>query len=344
MSVNSVAGNSSVLWEEYLEKQNKLRQRQTAEVSDDGTIDGANGVTFDLTPDQLLSELQNLEDEPEKLKLLAAELAAKAKEAASFSSGERGRILNELAADLETVASSGDLSVIQEKIAGGHPVAASSVPNGAGDIRAKSVQGVLEEEDEDDDENNNGIPDSIEDFIAMLEELQESLKAADGKNAANGSEFESEADPAKLVAELWSLADDPEKLKARAAELAIQVKEAAENASDGRAEMLKELASDIEDVSQTGDLSAIRAKLTRRREETGTADRTVEVQEGFSLESLVVKLNQFKEAAEEADAADSESQESIRELLSSITANLSKQIQAVYAQSRTQIPTISLSG
>ncbi|MDR1581586.1 MAG: hypothetical protein LBS35_14615 [Synergistaceae bacterium] len=338
MSVNSVAGNSGILWEEYLERQNKLRQRQTTGASD-GATTGANGAAFDLTPDQLLSELQNLEDEPEKLKLLAAEYAAKAKEAASSSSGEQARILNELAADLETVASSGDLSVIEEKLAGGTPAAASNVPNGAGDIQAKSVQGILEEED---DENNNGIPDSIEEFIAMLEAFQESLKADGGKDAANGGALESETDPAKLAAELQSLADDPEKLKARAAELAVQAQEAAESASDGRAEMLRELASDLEDVSQTGDLSVMQAKLTRGRGETSTpdTDETAGVQGDISLESLVAKLNKFKEA----DTADSESQEVIRELLSAITANLSKQIQAVYAQSGSRLPAISLSG
>jgi glycerate-2-kinase len=136
--------------------------------------------------------------------------------------------------------------------------------------------------------------------------------------------------------------------------LAVQVNEAAKEASGDQAEILLELASDIENIAQTGDLTAMRAKLTRGREETGTvnADGTAGVQEGFSLESLVSKLNKLKEAVRTgetdgsggSDAVDSESQESIEELLASIAENLSKQLQAMYAQRGIQHPTMSLSG
>jgi hypothetical protein len=162
MSVNSVT-SSGVLWEEYIERQKQLRQKQQTGETSGGE---AAGAAFDMTPDQLLAQLESVEGDQEQLRALASEFAAQAKEAAGASSGKRGDMLNELAADLEAVAETGDLSVIREKVERGRQAAASGVSNGAGDIHAKSVQGILEEEEDDEedeeDENNNGIPDSLE--------------------------------------------------------------------------------------------------------------------------------------------------------------------------------------
>jgi hypothetical protein len=65
------------------------------------------------------------------------------------------------------------------------------------------VQGLLEDDEDDDDAGD----------------------------VANKSNVARELVPSKLVSELQSLADDPEKLKLRAAELAVQVKEASTDIS-----------------------------------------------------------------------------------------------------------------
>jgi hypothetical protein len=56
MSVSSVSSNSSILWEQYLERQKKLQQQQTSSE----TSKNAPDVILSLAPDQLLSELQSL--------------------------------------------------------------------------------------------------------------------------------------------------------------------------------------------------------------------------------------------------------------------------------------------
>jgi hypothetical protein len=354
MSISSVSSNSSVLWEQYLERQKKLQQRQTSSESGSETGKNAIDATLGLTPDQLISELQSLSDDPEKLKARAAELAAEAKEAAAVSKDKRGDALKELAADLETVASTGDLSVMQEKLANRQSATGSEGPSGMGGgagARAKSVQGLLEEDE--DDENHNGIPDSLEEFLAKLEEFQQLLEESDEEKAVNIGNIAPDLAPSKLASELQGLEGDPEKLKARAAELAVQAKEAAMDISDNRAGILKELAADLEDVAETGDLATMLAKLSRSPGAANTvnAGETNGTQGVLSLDALVAKLHKLKEAAgtgsdgtAEAEAAGSESQESIKAFISSITASLSKQIQAVYAQSGTQYSTVSLSG
>jgi hypothetical protein len=273
MSVSSVSSssNSSILWEELLEQQKKLRQQKTEK--SDGTGENIAEAAVTAVSDQESSEAQ-------------------------------------------AQTTSTQISV-------------GSASSGGSGVITKMMQGILEEDD--DDENNNGIPDSIEDFIAKLEELQKMLEASDDKKAGNIGIFPSELTPEKLVAELKSISDDPEKLKARAAALSVQVNEAAKEISDGEAVMLKELATDLDDVAKTGDISTMQAKLNRG---AGAAQTYVMngTEESISFGALVDKLRKLKETIDTGETANSESQESLKSLLSSITENLQKQLRAVYAQ------------
>ena len=138
MSVSSVSGSTSTYWEEYLERLKKQQQQKNAETAESPAVSGSGAFQSDLSPELILSELQGLQDDPEKLKARAAELAEETAEAAANSSGTRAQTLGELASDLANVAESGDLSIIEERL--------TRRPSGAAEISSMLMRARIEEE------------------------------------------------------------------------------------------------------------------------------------------------------------------------------------------------------
>lgn len=68
-------------------------------------------------------------------------------------------------------------------------------------------------------------------------------------------------DPGDLIRQLEELKDDPEQLKAKAAELYEQVAKAAESADGDESEMLGRIAADLATVAENGDLSVMQNKM-----------------------------------------------------------------------------------
>ncbi|MDR1514575.1 MAG: hypothetical protein LBS45_02690 [Synergistaceae bacterium] len=169
MNVSSVSSYSGDLWEEYLEQLKKKQLQENAETAQESPAAG--NYASGLSPDQILSELQGIQGGTEELKERAAELAAQVAEEAETAVGMRADMLNELAGDLEIVAESGDLSVIQEKLARG-PHGAP----GASDISSKLALAALEEED--DDEISASTLEGIKSLLSEIQKLIEKEEAA----------------------------------------------------------------------------------------------------------------------------------------------------------------------
>jgi hypothetical protein len=138
-----------VWWEEYLEKLRKQQQEasgttQTAATSTAGSVSK-------MTPEEILAELQALEDDPEKLKAKAAELAAQVTSDAEKATGVFAEALNELASDLEAVAKDGNLSILEEKIAdaAGTKLGGPSRISGGTGASMKWIEALVEEEEGD---------------------------------------------------------------------------------------------------------------------------------------------------------------------------------------------------
>jgi hypothetical protein len=188
MSVSSISSYSSTLWEEYLEElQKKQQQRKESAVSSTSAGTAASAVSSALTPDGILSELQELQDDPEQLKARASELAVQVAKEAESSAGIRSNALNELVADLEEVADSGDLSVIREKLASGSGAAGPKGPppggmGGASGVSSKLLEALIEEEDDEDDESDS----YVYDIKAFLDEIRELTAKEDGKTSYIG--------------------------------------------------------------------------------------------------------------------------------------------------------------
>jgi hypothetical protein len=151
LNVSSVS-SSSVWGEEYLEKLRKQQQEasdttQTAATSTEDSVSK-------ITPEEILTELQTLEDDPEKLKAKAAELAAQVTSDAEKASGVFAEALNELASDLEAVAEDGNLSVLEKKIAdaAGTKLGGPSRMSGSTGASIKWIEALVEVEVEEDDE------------------------------------------------------------------------------------------------------------------------------------------------------------------------------------------------
>ncbi|MDR1874310.1 MAG: hypothetical protein LBQ90_04750 [Synergistaceae bacterium] len=196
---------------------------------------------------------------------------------------------------------SANVAIAAEKSVGGaesaEPAGTGSSPSGiSGGTGAsiKWIEALVEGDDEDD--AGSALVEALEEYLAELEEAEESESTAATLSAA--------LNPKDILAELEGLQDDPEKLKARAAELAAQVGELAESSGDRRASMFKELASDLEAVASTGDLSTMQAKLERGKPggpvgAAGTAGafgKRSESLEGFvfsNIDALVSKLQQI---------------------------------------------------
>ncbi|MDR1020813.1 MAG: hypothetical protein LBL73_08645, partial [Synergistaceae bacterium] len=254
MNASSVSSYSSDLWEEYLEQLKKQQLQESAATTQASSAAGKKASAPGLSPDQILSELLELQDDPEQLKERAAALAAEVTEEAGSAVGMRADMLSELAGDLETVAESGDLSVIQEKLARRH-----GGPGGAANIAAKLAEASLEE-DEDDDETSASTLESIKALLAEIQKLiEKEERAGDTAQAESGH-----LTPEGILSELEGLQETPETLKARASELAGQLYSEAEGASGPRARIIAALASDLETVAESGDLSALEEKIERK--------------------------------------------------------------------------------
>jgi uncharacterized protein YukE len=104
-----------------------------------------------------------------------------------------------------------------------------------------------------------------EEYLEKLKQLQQQT-AGEGVSdtVVAESKTSSEMNPEEILAELQALQGDPEKLKARAAELASQAATQAQNVKGKQGNnFLKELASDLEAVAADGDLSAMEEKIAR---------------------------------------------------------------------------------
>jgi hypothetical protein len=349
LSVSSVS-SSSILWEEYLEKLKQSQQRTQAAASTviSGSTSAADAV--ELSPDKLLAELESLQDDPEQMKARAAEMASQITATAESSSDWRVNKLKKLAADLEEVANTGDLSAIQEKIASGGP-RAGMMPggpggmNGASGIASKSVEALLEEEAEEDEETETDR------ITELLEQIVELLKNKESERSG------SYLTPDKILAELQDLQDNPEQLKARAAEMASQAAAAAETATTPEsANTLKALAADLEDIADSGDLSVMLAKLAlgKGKRADASEEMTVTARSPLEFGALVSKFQYLKAgSAAESDDISNEvsaisdqeytedetataSQASDSDIISSLKSILSNQLRSYYANGRMQ--------
>lgn len=332
MSVSSVS-SSSVLWEEYLERQRKAAQNaQTSESASQSNAGNTTSFRSALAPvEDLLAELQGLREDPEALKARAAEMAEEVKSSASAYSGRGGEIAQSLASDLETVASTGDLSVMTEKLerrAGG--------ARGGFGMPAHLPQ--LEEDSEDDDPES--AADSSKAIIAQLQELLSNMEEDE-------SDASSSLTPESILTELQELSGEPDALSARAAEIASALRES----SGGSGSLfLEELASDLEEVASSGDLTPLREKVeegagrfARRSAVSAESGASAEnSSEPASLESLFAKFRKLKE--ENGAATETDGQSSIDELLSAIAGNLRDRLASSYSSEQSLYSSVSLSG
>ncbi|MDR1133735.1 MAG: hypothetical protein LBL05_06195 [Synergistaceae bacterium] len=343
MSVSSVSSYSNTLWEEYLERLQKKQQRQKESASLSKT-DGAaaSAVSSAPAPDEILSELQELQGDPEQLKARASELAAHVAEEAKNSAGNRANALNDLALDLEEVADSGDLSIIQEKLAGKSGAAGPQGPppggmSGSSGISSKLLEALIEDEDDDDDDESSSVIDGIKAFLKEIQELAE-----EEKSKISDAQVLPELTPTQILADLETLLDDPERLKVRASELAGQLN----GDTDLRSEASQSLAADLEEISVSGDLSKLRERASRTKP---SAAETGEEYASLGLEALVSKFQTIKEMrasgeSDDTDGADAQDRTSVDILISKIKSSLSDQLSAIYTQRQIQASTVSLSG
>ena len=177
MSVSSVSSYSNTLWEEYLEQLQKKQRQKGGTTTSKSADTAANTVPSTPPPDEMLSELQNLQNDPERLKTRAAELAVQVTKEAENSTGILKNTLTELASDLEEVAETGDLSVMQEKQSRNAGAAAPNGPppngmSGSSGISSKLLATLIEDEDEDEDEDDESSS-GIDEVKILLEEIQE---------------------------------------------------------------------------------------------------------------------------------------------------------------------------
>jgi hypothetical protein len=160
--------------------------------------------------------------------------------------------------------------------------------------------------------------------------------------------------PEQVLSELENL-QDSEELKARASALAGQLRADASEAGDRRAEFAEELASDLETVAESGDLSALREKIEQRRSNARSASGISGAGTSTGLDSLVSKFQAIKgaRASETLDASDAtegnaanyeDTEVLIDALISKVKDNLTDQIRALYAQTQGYPSTVSLSG
>ncbi|MDR3255028.1 MAG: hypothetical protein LBT31_05635 [Synergistaceae bacterium] len=310
MSVSTVS-SSSILWEEYLAR---LRQTSQQKQSAGSTTyqSATTSAEPSIAPLELLAELQSLLENTEELKARAAEMAAEVRSAAEVSTGKSGSILKSLAEDLENVAISGDLAALREKLEGGRPrgpnAAGTTGVGGGHGLAAKSLWALLEEEEEEEDDS--AAASSLKALIAQLQELLRSIE-------------DEEPDSDIALAPDETLED--ETLAASGGDSTVLQ----ENLEIGRAGSPR----------RHGGFGKIQPATT---DETDVAS--------VSIENLVAKLRKLKEenAADASATSNIEDtsqtgENTIDELLASITANLSKQLRSLYSQGSSLPSTVTLS-
>ena len=157
MNISSLS-SSSVSWEEYLE-QLREKKRQQGETEAAAFMENAEKTAVTVDIQDILSQLEELEDDPEALKVKAAELAETVSEAAGSASGPQSKMLQEIASDLSSVAESGDLSVITDKMKAHKPSipmnAGISGLSGASGASMKWLEALLTEENEETSETSS---------------------------------------------------------------------------------------------------------------------------------------------------------------------------------------------
>jgi hypothetical protein len=333
VNINSVSGYSGTLWDEYLEQ---LKKKQTQ--GDSGTVQASSAADKQtsasaLSPDQIISELLDLQDDPEKLKARAAELAAEASAEAGNSVGIKANVLNELASDLEAVAEDGDLSVIQEKVA--------RRSGGASGISTKLTEAILEEDEDEEDAS------TLESIKNLLAEIQKLIEKEEKSNISTQTESDL-LTPEQILSELEGLQDDPETLKARASELASQLNSEASGINGPLAGMIGALVSDLETVAESGDLSSLKEKIERGHPRAVSATEPSGTGSAAYFETLVSKFQSIKESntVETSDVADEDGdiEAAVDSLIEKVRANLTSQLRALYAQTQEYPSSVSLSG
>ncbi|MDR1482372.1 MAG: hypothetical protein LBI74_07090 [Synergistaceae bacterium] len=343
MNVSSVS--SSSIWEEYLERL-KGQKKETAAVE---TKLGGASKKPDINPEALLAELEELQNDPEALKARASEMAAQVSEAAEEYLDVRGDMLKSLSADLETVASDGDLSALKEKLSRHGQNGGPAGLSGAASISASSLRAMLateEEEDTEEDETSTLNTDRLKELLAELQTLIANIDEENESSAEASGKYN--LAPDKLLAELEALEDDPEKLKARAAEMAEQISASAKNRPAKFSHALNELVSDLKEVSESGDLSSIKKKLERGQNSLAETDNDVSI----SPSAIFSKYRNLRDSVSETssnsanvieDTAEEEGRVSGDELIASIRSNLSNRLKELYSQSQITYPSVSMS-
>jgi hypothetical protein len=143
----------------------------------------------DISAEEILAELQALQDDPEKLKAKAAELAVQVASEAEQVSGVSAHVLSELASDLEAVAEDGNLSVLEEKVARGtagavKPGVKSLSPGGMSGGTGASIKWIEALVAEGENEEEVSLTQTLEEY---LEELAESETAAETAESAENT-------------------------------------------------------------------------------------------------------------------------------------------------------------
>ena len=135
-----------------------------------------------------------------------------------------------------------------------------------------------------------------EEYIEKLRKQQQASGTTQTVAASTAGSV-SKMTPEEILAELQALEDDPEKLKAKAAEFAAQVTSEAEKASGVFAEALNELASDLEAVAEDGNLSVLEEKIAKAAE-TKLADLSMSGSTGASIKWIEALVKEEEDGEE----------------------------------------------
>ncbi|MDR1378809.1 MAG: hypothetical protein LBJ36_07125 [Synergistaceae bacterium] len=206
MSVSSIS-SSSIQWEEYLERQKKLQQQTTREVVSNGSS-GAASVPA-TNPAELLAELQSLQEDPEKLKARAYEMALQVANEAENANGPHAKMLKDLSSELSAIAESGDLSALEEKVSqassrakpAGMKFSGPGGMSGGTGASIKWIEALVDEEDEDDEDDEVSLTETLEEYLAELEENESDESSG---AALNLKDIAAENAAAKLQTRLTS--------------------------------------------------------------------------------------------------------------------------------------------
>ncbi|MDR1731382.1 MAG: hypothetical protein LBR61_04740 [Synergistaceae bacterium] len=369
MNVGSVSSASAAL-EEYLEK---LREKKNQQSAPSTTSNQSTQISINI--EEIIAQLQELEDDPEALKAKAAELAASVSKAAEEEAGKKAEMLQEVAADLDSVAKSGNLSVITDKLQSRRPPAGGGMNglsglSGASEASMKWLEALLAEEDDDESSETastesvteaaaeaaeateavaKAVAEAAEKLEEYLEKLREAKNQQSDSSTASTQSTQTRINIEEIIAQLQELEDDPEALKAKAAELAASVSKVAAEEAGKRAEILQEIATDLDSVAKSGDLSVITDKLQSRKllaggrmnalsGLSGASDASMKwleallTEEDNAVSSETASTESVTEIATEAAEEAAEKEEDLENLLITAKLNLMNQLSAMLNQ------------